>query len=160
MTRYKFHKKDFSSGFFLLALGLFLVFSSIRLSVWTGLGPQEGFFPLVTGIIIIGCSLIIVIKSLSLTQVTEKEGKFNEQEKNEVNIFKVFSYGLLMLFYAILMESVGFLITSALFLTLILKYVEKQDCKITILVALASIIISYLLFVYFLGVPLPKGIVK
>jgi len=45
-------------------------------------------------------------------------------------------------------------------LLLIMKYTEKQSWKMTISVGAASILGSYLLFVYFLGVPLPKGLMQ
>lgn len=154
------NRKDFSSGFCLFVLGFFIAFRSIRLSVWSRFGPDEGFFPLVAAIIIIGSSLIIIIKSLSLTRGQKKEKILEKQEKEVVSIFRVSCYIILTMLYGLLLEKVGFLITSGLFLILILKYVERQRWKMTILVGLASIITSYLLFVYFLGVRLPRGFIR
>jgi len=156
----KFKKKDFSSGICLFIIGLFLTFQCMKLSLWSEFGPQEGFFPLVIGIIIMGCSMIIIGKSYTRISISGKKNSAEEAGENEINFLRVLSYGILMLCYAILIEGLGFLITSVFFLTIILKYVEKQEWKITILVGLSSIIISYLLFVYFLGVPLPKGLIN
>lgn len=152
-------KKDFLSGFFFLVLGLFLAIHSMRLSVWDNFMPQEGFFPFVVAIIIIGLSLII-IRPFILIRTKGEKNKIGGQEKKEVSVFRVSSYAILILVYGILMETVGFLITSAIFLILILKYVECQSWKITILLGSSSIIIGYLLFVYFLRVPLPRGLIK
>jgi hypothetical protein len=154
------NKKDFSSGFCLFVLGLFFAIQSMRLSVWSRSGPSAGFFPLLIAIIIIGFSLLIIAGSLVLTRTQEEEKILEKQGKNVVGIFRMPSYALLMLAYGVLMESLGFLIASALFLFPILKYIEKQGWKITILVGLGSIIISYLLFVFFLKVPLPRGLIK
>ena len=154
-----FDKKDFFSGLFLFALGLFLAFQCRRLSVWSRFGPDEGFFPLVVAIVILGLSLSIIIKSFHFIG-TRKERPLEDQKKEAVDVFRVISYVILMLLYSSLMETVGFLITSPLFLILLMKYIEKQGWKITILVGSGSIIISYLLFVYFLNVPLPKGLMK
>ncbi len=155
-----YNKKEFISSACLLALGLCLFSGSIRLSVWTRFGPQEGFFPLVIALIIIALSLLTLSKSLIFTPVGEKRNLLEEQEKNVVSIFKVSAYAILMLLYWVLMERIGFLITSGLFLFLVLKYIEKKGWKITIWIGSASILISYLLFVYFLKVPLPKGFIK
>lgn len=153
-------KKNFSSGLCLLGLGLFLVFQSLRLQVWSRSGPEAGFFPLVISGLIIGFSLIIIIQSL-VRIGAQVGGKILEvKEKDVVSTFKVCSYAILLTFYGISIQNVGFLITSTLFLFLTLKYVERQSWKITILVGGASIILSYLLFVYFLGVPLPKGLIE
>jgi putative tricarboxylic transport membrane protein len=155
-----FDKKDFSSGLFFFGLGLFMAFRSIQHSVWSKLGPDEGFFPLCIALIIIGVSLIIITGSFISARLRKKERKSEAQEEKVFNVFKVSSYAVLMLLYAVLFGSVGFLITSALFLVLILKYVERQGWKITILLGLSSVIISYVLFVYFLGVFLPKGLIS
>jgi putative tricarboxylic transport membrane protein len=156
----KFNKKDLASGLFFLALGLFLILWCRGFSIWSSNGPEEGFFPFFTGIIIMASSLLILAKSFVLSRAPEKEGKLVDPE-NGVNVFKVSSYAILMLLlYGFLMESLGFLIASVLFLTLTIKVIEKQSWKITLLVASVSIVVSYILFVYFMGVPLPKGVSK
>lgn len=156
----KIAQKDFFSALCFLLLGLFLSLRWPRSSIWSASGPEEGFFPLVAGFILAGCSLFIMGRGLILTRAHEGEIKLKE-DKDEVNVFKVFSYILWMsLLFGVLLERVGFLITSAFFLVLTFKYVEKQNWKMTILVGSASTIIAYFLFVYFLGVPLPKGLIK
>jgi putative tricarboxylic transport membrane protein len=152
--------KDLFSGLFLFVLGFFLAFGSARLSVWSRFGPSEGFFPLLIAVILMGFSLIIIVKSLNLTQEEKKEKIPDKVEKEIADVFKVSSYIVVIILYGLLLEKVGFLITSILFLFISLKYVEKQGWKMTILVGLASIITSYFLFVHLLGVLLPKGIVK
>jgi putative tricarboxylic transport membrane protein len=152
-------KKDISSSLCLFALGLFLALQSARLSVWGRSGPEAGFFPFVVAVIIIGLSFFITGQS-TLSRAQEKEKISEEREDNRINIFRVSSYGILMLLYGISIVRVGFLITSALFLFLILKYVERQSWKITILLGSASMLISYLLFVYLLKVPFPRGFIK
>jgi large-conductance mechanosensitive channel len=154
------NRKDFLSGFFLLLLGFYVAFRSMQLSIWSRFGPDEGFFPLFTAVIIIGTSLVIIIKSLNLTQGRKKEETLEKREKEIGSVFKVSLYIVVIMLYGLLLEKVGFLITSALFLFIMLKYVEKQSWKMTTFVGVTSIITSYLLFVYFLGVLLPRGFIK
>lgn len=154
------HVKDLISGLFLTGLGFYITFGSLRLSIWSRFGPDEGFFPLVTGIIIIGSSLLLVIRALHLTERDEKKDVPEIQEGVVRNVFKLCMYVLVIMLYGLLFEKGGFLIISGLFLLVMLKYVEKQSWKMTILIGSTSIIISYLLFVYFLGVLLPKGLLK
>lgn len=154
-----FDKRDLLSSFCLLVLGVLMAFESARVSIWSRAGPQEGFFPLLISVIIIGLSLLIFVKSLILARRERREIK-DKQMKEEVSAFRVSSYIMLMLLYALLIEWVGFLIASALFLILVLKYIERQGWWITILMGSVSVIISYFLFVYFLGVPLPMGLIK
>lgn len=158
--RNNFDRKDFSSGLFFLSLGLFLTLGWKEDSIWSRVGPEEGFFPLVSGLIIMGCSLLIILRSLFFTGEHKSEKAMEEQEKTETNIFSVCSYIILAVgLYGSLMGALGFVITSALFLFLTLRYVEKQTWKLTILLASASITILYIIFSYFLGVQLPKGFI-
>lgn len=151
--------KDFYSGLFLLSVGIFLVFLSLRLSVWSKFGPGEGFFPLAIAVIMIGLSLFLVVKSIWIR--TQRKQNATERWKPKLKpLLRVGTYAILMLLYGFLMERVGFLITSVFFVIPILKYIENQSWKMTVLVGLGSVIISYVLFVYFLGVPLPRGWVK
>ena len=152
-------KRDFLSSFCLLVLGILMAFQAGRMRIWSKAGPQEGFFPLLISVIIVGLSLLIFIKSLILARKERREIKDNHM-KEEVSAFRVCSYIMLMSLFSLLIKWAGFLIASALFLTFVLKYIEKQSWWITILVGSASVIIGYLLFVYFLGVPLPMGLIE
>ena len=89
------NRKDFLSGICLVVLGIFIAFRSIRLSIWSRFGPDEGFFPLVIALIIIGLSLIITIKSLSLTRGKKEEIILEKRVTGVVNIFRVSCYIIL-----------------------------------------------------------------
>jgi len=153
------NEKDFSSGLFLFLLGLFLAFLSIRYSIWSKFGPDEGFFPLAVAMIIIGLSLIIIVKSFFIAKPQEKGKTSDDKKRKIITTLRVSIYVILMLLYGFMLEKIGFLITSAVLIFPILKYVEKQSWKITLLVGFGSIITSYILFVHFLGVPLPRGFI-
>ena len=153
-------KKNLASGLFLFAFGLFLAIKSLGLSVWSKFGPDEGFFPLAVAIIIMGLSVAVLFKAVLSFKARQSGKKTGKGDSRPLDGLKVSSYVVLMLLYGVLMEKVGFLITSTLFLFLILKLVERESWARTIFVGLVSIVTSYVLFVYFLGVPLPKGFLK
>ncbi len=150
-------QKDLISSISILTVGVIYAGLSLRLPFWSGTGPQEGFFPLTIAAVMIGMSLFILVQSLSSNPPLPREKGIERAESVPFDLFRVLSYGIWMTLYAVFFEKVGFLITSTLFLLLIMKYTEKQTWKMTISVGAASILGSYLLFVYFLGVPLPKG---
>lgn len=152
--------KDFISGLLLFVLGLLMAFQSTRYSLWGRSGPEAGFFPFAIALLMMGLSLPICIKSAVLIRAPKKDKVLAEEEKREVSIFKFSSYIIMILLYGVLIDKVGYLVTSALFLFFVLKYIERQNWRITILVGSASIIISHLLFVYFLKVPLPRGLLR
>ena len=151
------YKKDVISGLCLFSLGVVLAILCFRLSVWKS-GPQEGFFPLLIAIIIIGLSLLLLIQSVFLRN-QEKENVPVKKE-GKINLSRVLSYIIATLLYGILLEGIGFLISSILLLVFILRVVEKRSWKVTIVLGSASVLISYILFAYFLGVPLPRGLIN
>jgi putative tricarboxylic transport membrane protein len=151
------NNKDLMSGFLFFILGLFLGFKSMQHPIWSSFGPDEGFFPFTIAILIIALSLALIIKSFISNRHQKKEELLEKKEIKSVNIFRVSSYAAMMTLVGFLIESIGFLVSSTLFMIIILKYVEGKSWKITILVGFGTIIVSYLIFVYFLRVPLPKG---
>lgn len=154
-------RKDFFTGCFFVFFGLFVVFLSMRLSVWSIGEPREGFFPLIIGIIIVGVSLLMTIKSLNILSRSKAKEEILEGHGNGKSyIIKLYSYIILMLLYGISIEKVGYLITSALFLMVALKFVEKRGWKSSILVTVAVTTISYVLFGFLLKVPLPEGLIS
>ena len=145
-----------ASGLALLGLGLFLVLQSIRLPLWGGSGPEAGFYPLTVGVIIAGLSLLLVLRSGFLAPPGAGE-KPVEPVRDRTHLQKVLVYVVLSLLYGVLLERIGFLVASSFLLFLVLKFVERQGWKATVLVGGLSIAVGYALFVYFLQVPLPRG---
>jgi putative tricarboxylic transport membrane protein len=130
----------------------------MKLKIGSTSVPGPGFFPLVIAVIIMGISFTIILKAIILEK--NKEKKVNHSENVKGNILKISYYIILTILYGITMERIGFLITSIFLVTLILKYVEGMSWKITLLVGFPCVIMNYILFVYFLGVYLPKGLIK
>lgn len=153
------NKKDLLSALFFLALGLFLVLESYRLSIWSESGPGPGFFPLFAAVIIIGSSIAIIVRC-SLRHFKQKKEIVSAQRKEELSWFKLCSYVVLIMAYGLLLEKVGFLIMSTLFVITTLKCVERQSWKMTLCTGFVSIVGGYVVFVHFLGVLLPKGLLK
>lgn len=155
--------KDIVSGSCFLTLGLFIVFRSIGFKIWGVIGPQEGFFPFIIGILIIALSLIIIGKSLLSRlphALVTSEKSLTEEETASVSLRKVVYYSIAMGCYAILLQPVGFLITTPVFLVCILRLIERQSWRTSVSVALALTVLSHIVFAYLLMVPLPKGLLR
>jgi putative tricarboxylic transport membrane protein len=158
--------KDLVSGSFLLLLGLFLSIRSTDLRIWSKTGPGPGFFPLTVGLIICLLSVILILQGI-LRHVRSKRGQDKtkraaavEPEHERPALLKVCSYIVLMVVYGLLMNSVGFLIITFLYLFIVLKYTENQGWRRTLLIGSIATVVSYLVFEYYLGVPLPLGFMK
>ncbi len=157
-----FKSKEFISGLFFLGFGLFVIFQTMELTIWSESEPGPGFFPLITGFLIAGFSSTIIIRFLISTKIPVKEKISEETEKEaegEMNYVRVSAYILLILLYGLFLEKVGYLIITAVFLLLILRYVEKQTWKRSTILTFTGIAAIYLIFVYFLTIQLPKGLI-
>ncbi len=149
-------RKDRWSSLVLLVFGLLMAFQASKLTVWLDDEPRQGFFPLLIAVIIVGLSLLNLIKSI--VSVRSQEQRLKEKREWHAGLWSVVAYLALMLLYFALLDRAGFLITSVLFLAVMLKHIEKQTWKVTALVGLLSVAMGYGLFVYLLKVPLPKGL--
>jgi len=150
------NRKNVVSGFCLLAAGVSFALLSLRYPVWGDTGPQEGFYPFLIGLILAGMSVIITANAFHGKEEAKETAR--TQTKKSVTRIRALLYVGLVIVYGLFFEKIGFLLSSGAFLLVVLKYVEKQSWKITISVGLISVVVSHILFAYFLGVPLPKGL--
>jgi hypothetical protein len=151
-------KKEIIGALLFVCFGLFLGWQSLQYRLWARIGPRAGFFPFAIGIIIVVLSLIIIIGTLK-RRSAQKEGQTQTAEETGVTSYsKVAYYAVGIGLFGVLITSVGSEITSFVFLLFMLKFVEKQSWTRSVVVALVSITVSYLLFVRALSVQLPAGI--
>ncbi len=157
-----FPVRDLASGACFLALGLFIAFRSVGFKLWGATGPQEGLFPFITGVVMIGLSFTVIGKAVLAAprRPASRDDRGVEEAAGAGNRLKVVLYAVLIGCYAALLQPVGFLVTTPLFLILVLKALERQSWKMAISVTLGLTALSYLLFAYLLMVPLPKGLLK
>jgi putative tricarboxylic transport membrane protein len=153
-------RKDLLSGIFFLALGLSFGSQCLRLNIWVGRGPEAGFWPLLIALVIIVASIVVLANALG-QRPERSEGAIPEVQVQKSDASsRVGWYSVLLICYGALFGSVGFVITTCLFLFFSLKYVESQSWRRTFLLGGITIVVGYILFYRLLGVPLPKGVLK
>ncbi|MET3506461.1 tripartite tricarboxylate transporter TctB family protein [Halalkalibacter oceani] len=114
-----------------------------------GFGP--GFFPVITAMIMLGLSLLLIIQTIR----TKDKSLFNMNMK--ALKFPAILVGLLII-YSIMLEYVGFFLSTVMILTVTMIAFKTRLVKSLII----SVVITALLYVGFklvLKVPLPEGIV-
>lgn len=179
-TTGKHMKKDMISAGFFLLLGLFVVFMSLRMSIWRHSDPQEGFVPLILGILVCGLSTGLFLASLSKGKIeanvkdpatAEKVDPLDLLKSKVIEDFedaggteekivlkRVYEYLIASFLYALALETLGFILTGLLFFMAILKFVEKKGYLYSCIITMAVVFGSFFLFDFLLGVPLPRGI--
>ena len=147
-------KYDIISGLFLLAVALAICAGSLQLQVGTLTSPGSGFFPLVTGLILGIFSILILVGARKLSK---EPVKFWVPGANKKAIYLTF---LFILFYAFLLERLGFIGTTVLFFFLISRFVSGHRWSTAIFFGLVTSLSTYFVFTILLRAPLPQGILE
>lgn len=136
----------------LLIISIFYLFLTYRLPAYDLVPVDSDMVPYVLGILLLILSIMLFF---------EKDQKSEEQEsaiKLDKNVLKMLGIiALFFILYAMLFETLGFIVSSALFIfisTIVLGY--KRHI-VNIIVSIITPIVFYYIF-YLLQISLPKGI--
>jgi putative tricarboxylic transport membrane protein len=151
-------KLDYMSGLFLFGVAVVLLFAARRLPFMSQFGPGSGFFPVLLSMLLGLLSLAIIIQTWwknRLVKTPEKTPNILGPKKK-----KYFIYLGLFFAFSLFLGRLGYFLSMVFFLGFILKYVEKQSWKTTVGIIIVSGLVSYFLFIKFLAVPLPEGVLS
>ena len=144
------------NGFIWLLLGALLCIGSIPLNLGGFHKPGPGFMPFLTGAILILLGLILMFSGSKEAKVGEgSPGKGFWGGKNWKNVLIPW---LSLFGYLLLLEPLGFLPTSFLFLFLLFKLTKPRRWLEPFLFSVAAVAVMYFVFSVWLRIPFPKGI--
>lgn len=147
-------KYDRICGLFLVAFGCVISVESIRLGPGSLSAPEPGLIPL-------GCGLLLCILGLSEFLLTFRR-KRQDEEKNLIwvkgNMGKVVITLLSIVAYAILINTLGFHLTTFIWMIVICRLLSEAKWKTAIVTSLIATSSSMILFAYLLGIRFPRGI--
>ena len=147
-------RADFMSGLFLFGLAIFICYGALQLDVGTLQAPAPGFFPFFSGLAI-GILSVLIWAGGRKKRVAQNRFWLPQADKKGI----VLAFGLLV-FYALFLEILGFLVTNVLFFLLITKFASHlRWIKAIVFTALCTIGIQ-LVFKTLFNTPLPEGIFK
>jgi putative tricarboxylic transport membrane protein len=140
------------SGFFGLAFSILVCIEAYRLDIGSYRNPGSGFFPFWVGIVLGILSFLFLIQ------------KFLKREKKEEMAFQKVDWRKILLViaslyvYALVLEKIGFILSTFLLVAVLLKFVDNKKWYILIFVGGSSALACYLVFELWLQSHLPKGI--
>ena len=146
---------DSVSSLFCLFLGLVFIGGGLKMGLGPLNGPGPGFFPAVIGVLFSSLSAALFVTASRRKRPSEK-GSFWKQEGSWVKILPSL---LSLLFYLAFLDFLGYLLTTSLFISFLLKFVGKKGWRASILMAVIVSLGSYAMFRMGLGVLLPKGLI-
>jgi len=137
----------------LVGWATFLLIQSRHLSFGSMRVPQTGFFPTVLAI------LLLILAAILFGQgfVGEEPGRGPDKILTE-GWSRIGLTLAAMIAFALVLESLGFLLSTFLLMILLLRAIESQRWSKVVVVAVLTAIASYAIFGWILGIPLPGGV--
>ena len=153
------NKYDRVGGLIWTILGILLCIGSVQLRLGNFNKPGPGFIPFLSGAFLILLGLILTLVTF-LKESGEEEKTRNEKIWVKENWKRIF-YPLFSLFgYILLLDHVGFLITTFLFLFFLFKLTAPKRWTMPLILSGGTVILSYLIFSVWLKCQFPKGILR
>ena len=159
--------KNFLTGVGVIILGLFMYFASFDIQEFIRTRVGASFVPRVASSLFVILGGILILGSFRCTVPTETPEYATEEEEEEEGekVFgglpAVFLSLILMIAYVGLMESVGFIITSVVYIFLQILVLAKQGPHNYLVFGLISIVVPIVVFYLFVNVfkvLIPAGI--
>jgi putative tricarboxylic transport membrane protein len=148
-------KSDFIPAVIWLGLGISVTVTSYKLKLGSLSDPGPGLMPFLLGIILSILSLPILVQSFSIIKRKEKqrdEGIWSDVEFKKLIIVLVSLIG-----YAMLLEKVGFVITTFLLMLILYKIISTRKWFFALIASILTVVTAFFLFVELLRVELPFG---
>ena len=136
------------AGLCFLGIGIGFTVGAVKLQIGVPTEPQPGFFPFWDGVILITLSAVFLFQAWG-GRVSESHA-FGRLGGPAVVV-------LALVLYVATMETVGYVITTALLSAAVLKVLETKP-RVLVLMSLILAVASYLIFDRLLGVTLPLGL--
>ncbi len=138
---------------FWLLFSLVTCIESYRLKLGVITQPGPGFFPFSAGLLMLILSLMALFQWMGKREPSEKQG-----EKRPLRWWNIVIILAATPAYAISLEGVGFLINTFLFVSLLLKVVEPQTWKTSLLWGLITAVAANIVFNVIFQAQIPSGI--
>ncbi len=145
---------DRFGGLFWFILGAIICIMSVKLRIGNLYKPGAGFTPFLSGVVLAVSGLILMLSTLSKQYMDEEMGNILVKEGKKNSLLT-----LLALFgYIILLEPIGFLITTFIVLLFLFKITDTKRWVVPAVLSGSSVIVSYLVFSVWLKLQFPKGL--
>lgn len=138
-------------GYILLIIGAITAWSATHLSMGKFKHPGPGFLPFGLAIVLIVLSLVLIFSS------RPKKGIAPVPFWPQRTWLRPLLGVAILIFFALVVEWVGFIITTFIFLVIWMGVIERVRWLTILSVSIGTTAVLYLIFALFLDVPLPMG---
>lgn len=146
--------RDHLSGFFWVAISIFVCIESIQVDLGTFHNPGPGFLPFWAGVVLGTFSIVLIVTSFLSNR---EKGKLREMWRG-MAWGKVILVLFSLFLYILLLPKIGYIISTFGLLVFISGIIKRSQLWIEIVVPLITVLASYFIFNTWLGIQLPKGL--
>lgn len=144
-------------GLFWLAIGVILCGLAWRVNLGSFDEPGPGFVAFVTGLFISSIGLVLLLSEILSKVVPANRGALNQAFQN-VSWLRLAYTMTLLIIYALLLNTLGYILTTFLVMWGLFYDWEKNRWASSFLTPLITVIVTYVVFEVWLGCQLPRGI--
>lgn len=137
----------------LIGLAVFVLLEAGKLSFGSMRVPQTAFFPVVLATLLLVFSLILLGQALRGAETGRGPERIEAEGWARIGATLATMVG-----FALVLERLGFLLSTFLLMALLLRAIESQAWPKVATVALVTSLVAYAIFGWLLGIPLPAGI--
>jgi putative tricarboxylic transport membrane protein len=148
-------KYDRMSSLFSLGFAFAICLESIRIGPGALSNPGPGFVPLICGLVLGIIGIIVFISSYISSPSEDKVALWGPDTRWRDMILTTISLTI----YALLIDFLGFHLITLLWMIFICRGVGRMGWMTTFLISAVTIISSYLIFSYYLGIRFPLGVI-
>lgn len=149
-------KADLITGVVLLVISGYLIQEAWRMPASGTFGPGPGFFPLGLGVIMAALAMILLATTWQRRATAKDMVSPFPGKKALIAIGSVLG-GLAA--YILLIEVLGFLMDTFLYVAFLLGVVERKRWPMTLMVAVSTTAGLYFIFQVLLGIALPSNMI-
>jgi putative tricarboxylic transport membrane protein len=146
-------RSDAAVSVILIGLAGFILLESRQLSFGSMRVPQTAFFPKILAVLLLIFSGISLLQAIIGTNPSTRSEPLTAEGWARIGATLATMVG-----FAFLLERAGFFLTTFFLMVLLLRAIEAQRWSKVIGIAVATALISYAIFGWLLGIPLPTGI--
>jgi putative tricarboxylic transport membrane protein len=138
-----------TSSLCLAATGGAAALAALRFGVWSAGAPGPGLFPFVAATLLLLASIGIAIS-----------GGFEAAESQPADRYRLLRYCAAIAGFAIAMKFAGTILATFCLIAGVLHWIERKPWPHALAMGFGLAMLSWWVFVFLLGVPLPQGLLE
>ena len=147
-------RKDLIGGLFFMGAGLLFALYARSVDIGTWDEPGPGFLPFYGGVLMLFLTVLLVAGNLGRAAAQAAEPFFAEKDSWK----RVCSVALSLIGFNLLLRPLGFVPVTFLFVGFLVKFIFPQGWLKSVVTAAAATACARIIFVNFLEINFPKGI--